>query len=85
MAVIAARPLAGVEQNPPEIDIFFATPEDIQIDPQQEWLMVESRNGVFEAHRHTLKSLQKMSKERYVLQNRSGCHLPMIDIKAASP
>lgn len=26
--------------------------------------MVESRNGFFEAYRHTLKSLQKMSKER---------------------
>ena len=64
VAVVAARPLAGLEQNPPEIDIFFAAPEEIEIDPQQEWLMVESRNGFFEATRHILKSLQKMSKER---------------------
>jgi len=66
IAVVAARPLAGLEQNPPEINVFFATPEEIEIDPQQEWLMVECRNGFFEAARHTLKSLQKMSKERLV-------------------
>ena len=65
VAVVAARPLAGLEQNPPEIDVFFAAPEEIEIDPQQEWLMVECRNGFFEAYRHTLKSLQKLSKERY--------------------
>lgn len=66
VAVVAARPLAGLEQNPPEINIFFAAPEEIELDPQQEWLMVECRNGFFEAARHTLKGLQKMSNERWV-------------------
>ena len=65
VAVVAGRPLAGLEQHPPEIDIFFAAPEEIEIDPHQEWLMVESRNGFFEAYRHPLKSLQKMANERY--------------------
>lgn len=63
VAVVAARPLARLEQTPPEIDIFFAAPEEIEIDPQQEWLMVECRNGFFEAYRYTLKSLQRLSKE----------------------
>lgn len=64
VAVVAARTLAGLELNPPEIDVFFATPDEIELDPQQEWLMVESRNGFFESHRHILTALQKMSKER---------------------
>ena len=66
VAVVAARPLSGLAQNPPEIDLFFATTNEIEIDPQQEWLMVEARSGYYEAHRHTLRALQKMSMERYV-------------------
>lgn len=64
VAVVAARPLAGVSQNPPEIDVFFADPEEIEIDPQQEWVMIEARSGYFEAYRHTLLALQKLSQER---------------------
>lgn len=63
VAVVAARPLEGLQQNPPEIDIFFATPMELEMDPQQEWVMVESKNGYFEAYRHTLRSLQKMATE----------------------
>ena len=70
MAVIAARPLEGLNHNPPEIDIFFAAPNEIQIDPQEEWLMVESRNGFYEGHRHTLQSLQMLAKERWGTQPR---------------
>lgn len=66
VAVIAARPLAGLEQNPPEIDLFFAAPEELEIDPQQEWLMVEARTGFYEAYRHTLQSLQMLAKEEYM-------------------
>ena len=68
VAVIAARPLAGLEQNPPELDVFFAAPDEIEIDPQQEWIMVECRNGFFEAYRHTLNNLQRMTKERLASQ-----------------
>jgi helicase required for RNAi-mediated heterochromatin assembly 1 len=64
VAVVAARPLAGVQQNPPEIDIFFATPDQIELDPQQEWVMVECKDGYFEGSRHTLCALQKMTSER---------------------
>lgn len=65
IAVVAARPLAGVLMNPPEIDIFFASPGEIEMDPQQEWVMVECRDSYFEAYRHTLRSLQRMSTEPY--------------------
>ena len=70
VAVIAARPLEGLNHNPPEIDIFFAAPDEIRIDPQEEWLMVESRNGFYEGHRHTLQSLQMLAKETYETQPR---------------
>ncbi|KAL8862093.1 MAG: hypothetical protein Q9178_001548 [Gyalolechia marmorata] len=67
VAVVAARPLSGVQSNPPAIDIFFGDPNQIAIDPQQEWVMVESSGGYFEAYRHTLKSLQKIATESFPL------------------
>ncbi|KAI4189557.1 MAG: hypothetical protein LQ348_003777 [Seirophora lacunosa] len=67
VGVVAARPLSGVQLNPPEIDIFFGSPDEIEIDPQQEWVMVESSIGYFEAYRHTLLSLQKIAAEPFPL------------------
>ena len=63
LAVVAARPLVAVEQNPPEIDLYFANPGQIQLDPEQEWLMMEVRTSYFEAQRHTLRALQKIMRE----------------------
>ena len=67
VALVAARALVGLELNPPEIDLFFCRSEDIHIDPQQEWIMVEAKQGYFEAYRHTLKALQKQSHESFPL------------------
>ncbi|KAL8696250.1 MAG: hypothetical protein Q9201_007753 [Fulgogasparrea decipioides] len=67
VAIVAARPLSGLQSNPPQIDVFFGSPEELEIDPQQEWVMAESARGYFEAYRHTLKSLQKMAKEAFPL------------------
>lgn len=63
IAVVAARPLEGLRQNPSEIDLFFANPEQIEIDPVIEYTMVEERSSFFEADRHTMKALQKMTSE----------------------
>lgn len=63
VAIVAARPLAGLEQNPPQIDIFFGGANELEIDPQREWIMVESRNGFYEGSRHTLRELQMLSRE----------------------
>ncbi|KAF2431430.1 P-loop containing nucleoside triphosphate hydrolase protein [Tothia fuscella] len=68
IAVVAARPLVGLQSNPPEIDLFFARPEDIEIDPQMEFVMVEERASFFEATRHTMLALQKMMGESFPLQ-----------------
>lgn len=63
VAVVAGRSLAGLEQNPPEIDLFIPRAEEQEIDPAVEWVMVEDRGGLFEADRHTLLALQRMMRE----------------------
>jgi helicase required for RNAi-mediated heterochromatin assembly 1 len=64
LATVAARPLSGLEAaNPPELDLFFARPQDFQLDPMRKWIMVECRSSFFEASRHTLLSLQHMMQE----------------------
>jgi helicase required for RNAi-mediated heterochromatin assembly 1 len=67
LAVVAARPLSALEQNPPEIDLFFARPEDQEIDPMKKWIMVECRASFFEASRHTLLALQHLMREPFPL------------------
>lgn len=64
LAVVAARPVSALQQNPPEIDLFFA-PGDQQIDPMRKWIMVESRASFFEGSRYTLSALQHMMRERF--------------------
>jgi helicase required for RNAi-mediated heterochromatin assembly 1 len=66
IAIVAARPLDSVKSHPPEIDLFFAHPEDADLDTQLEWTMIEAKSGYYESARHTLTALQKMSKERFV-------------------
>lgn len=66
VALVAARPITGVEDTPPHIDIYFSRAEDVEIDPQQEWTMLEPTTGYYEAYKHTLRALQKLSKERSV-------------------
>jgi len=63
VATVAARPLAALDQNPPEIDLFFAKADELEVDPALEWVMVEERKGFYEADRHTLLALQRMMRE----------------------
>lgn len=63
VATVAARPLSALQQNPPEIDLFIARPSELELDPAQEFVMVEDRNGLYEANRHTLSALQKLMRE----------------------
>ncbi|KAL4904489.1 hypothetical protein BDW74DRAFT_168154 [Aspergillus multicolor] len=69
IAVIAARPLDGVKLLPPEVDVFFANPLDADFDPQLEWVMVEAKQGYYEASRHVMTALQKMSSESFPLSD----------------
>ena len=63
VATVAARPLDGLNQNPPEIDLFFSRPDELELDPALEWVMIEERTGFYEADRHTMLALQKMATE----------------------
>ncbi|KAJ4374767.1 hypothetical protein N0V83_001843 [Neocucurbitaria cava] len=65
LATVAARPLSALEQSPPEIDLFFARPEEQEIDPMRKWIMVECRSGFYEASRHTLLALQHLMREPF--------------------
>ncbi|CAO2653891.1 Nn.00g106240.m01.CDS01 [Neocucurbitaria sp. VM-36] len=65
LATVAARPLSALDQTPPEIDLFFARPEDQEIDPMRKWIMVECRDSFFEASRHTLLALQHLMREPF--------------------
>ncbi|KAF2114105.1 P-loop containing nucleoside triphosphate hydrolase protein [Lophiotrema nucula] len=68
LATVAARPITGgLDQNPPEIDLFFARAEDEEIDPMKKWIMVEARSSFFEGSRHTLLALQHMMREPFPL------------------
>jgi helicase required for RNAi-mediated heterochromatin assembly 1 len=63
LATVAARPVSALEQNPPEIDLFFSRPEDLEVDPMKKWVMVEARSSFYEASRHTMRALQHMVYE----------------------
>ena len=67
VATVVARPLAALQQNPPEIELFIARAEELEIDPEQEFVMVEDRGGLYEADRHTLLALQRMIRESFPL------------------
>jgi len=59
IATVSQRPFeGGLELNPPRIDISWARSEDAVFDPQEELVMIESRNGYFESVRHPLVGLQ---------------------------
>lgn len=64
VAIVASRLLENVTKDPPEVDIYLASYNDIDPDPQQEWIMVEARTGYYEASRHTMTALQKLYTER---------------------
>lgn len=63
VATVAARPKEGLEMNPPEIDLLF-NEKEMELDTQKELLMVESKNGYFEAYKWTLRALQRMTIDK---------------------
>ncbi|RDK39409.1 ATP binding protein [Aspergillus phoenicis ATCC 13157] len=81
VAIVAARPLEGVQKYPSEIDIFLARPEDFEFDPQKEWIMVEAKDGYYESVRHTMAALQKLEQERFPLSE----HICLLDPNVGAP
>ncbi|KAL2822192.1 P-loop containing nucleoside triphosphate hydrolase protein [Aspergillus cavernicola] len=81
IAIVAARPLEQVMQQPPEVDIFFADPADADFDPQLEWIMVEAKEGYYESARHTMTALQKISRESFPLAE----HICFLNPEGSAP
>lgn len=64
LATVAARPLTNLESEvAPEVDLFFGDTDDLEVDSQNSYIMIEATQGYYEAYRHTLKALQKQSQE----------------------
>lgn len=57
-SIAQRRYRGGLDQDPPLVDLLWADPRDAVLDPDQEMVMIESRNGYFEAARHALVGLQ---------------------------
>ncbi|PWW74135.1 P-loop containing nucleoside triphosphate hydrolase protein [Tuber magnatum] len=66
LATIAARPKAGLELPMPEVDLLF-TEGETEFDSTETFIMVESRQGYFEAYKWTLKALQRMNGDNFLL------------------
>jgi len=67
VATVAARKLATINQDPPEIDLFIARAAELEVDPAMKFVMVEERSAYYEADKHTLLALQKMATEPFPL------------------
>lgn len=76
VATVAARPLEGLRQNPPEIELFIARADEQELDPSKEFWMIEHRGSMYEADRHTLLALQRMMREPFPL------HEHLLDVEA---
>jgi helicase required for RNAi-mediated heterochromatin assembly 1 len=81
VATVAARQLVTLNQDPPEIDLFIARAEDLEIDPAMKFVMVEERSAYFEANRHTLLALQKMAEQPFPLAE----HLVQVQPNVSAP
>lgn len=59
MATVAQRPyFGGLDQDPPVVDLLWANTSDAVLDPSEEMVLLESRNGFMEATRHAMVGLQ---------------------------
>ncbi|KAG0633910.1 P-loop containing nucleoside triphosphate hydrolase protein [Tuber brumale] len=80
LATIAARPKAGLEMPMPEVDLLF-TEGETEFDSTETFIMVESRQGYFEAYKWTLKALQRMNRDNFLLHE----HICFLDQSVPPP
>lgn len=80
VATVVARPMVGLEQNPPEVDLLFQE-DEIPIDATKTMLMVEARQGYFESAKWVLKALQRMNSNNMPLSE----HLCFLDKDVGPP
>ncbi|KAI1005735.1 Helicase required for RNAi-mediated heterochromatin assembly 1 [Podosphaera aphanis] len=82
IAIVGGRLIeGGLDQNPPTIDLFFGDLENIELDPHDKFIMIEARDGYFEASRHMLVAMQKLMCEKFPLSK----HLAYLDSTIEAP
>ena len=84
VAVVASRLLSNLEvQYPskPSIHVYVGNQNELEIDPQQEYMMVEAIGGYWEACRHTYQALKKLHQESFPLSE----HIISLQQAVASP
>ncbi|RKF56509.1 Helicase required for RNAi-mediated heterochromatin assembly 1 [Golovinomyces cichoracearum] len=82
VAVVAGRPIeGGLDQNPPTIDLFLGDGDQVWLDPHEKYVMIEAREGYFEASRYMLIAMQKLMIERFPLQK----YLVFLESKVEPP
>ena len=55
--------IGRIRTKSPEVNLFFARPEEIKIDTSVLWTMVKERTGFYEVSRYTMLALQKLIRE----------------------
>jgi helicase required for RNAi-mediated heterochromatin assembly 1 len=80
VATVAARPMVGLEFNPPEVDLIFNV-DELEIDVTKPMVMVESRQGYFEAYKWVLRAIQRMNEDNMPL----GEHIVLLDQNVKPP
>ncbi|THW22286.1 P-loop containing nucleoside triphosphate hydrolase protein, partial [Aureobasidium pullulans] len=68
VAIVGARTQELLHQTPPKVELFFPRPEETIFDPGEEYVFLEETSSFFEAMRHNMLSLQRMTREESPLQ-----------------
>ena len=79
VGVVASRLLSALEVRYPEkpqLHIYLGNANQLEVDPQQEFIMVEALVGYWEAYRHTYQALKKLHYETFPMSKHIISLLP---------
>ncbi|WBW74809.1 RNAi-mediated heterochromatin assembly helicase Hrr1 [Schizosaccharomyces osmophilus] len=68
VGTVCARPLSGLRKYPHEVDVFFHD-FNLELDSRKEFVMIEATSGYWEAYKHVLSNLQKLSGHRFPMKD----------------
>ncbi|EPY51210.1 helicase Required for RNAi-mediated heterochromatin assembly Hrr1 [Schizosaccharomyces cryophilus OY26] len=68
VGTVCARPLSGLKKYPHEVDVFF-NDLNLSLDSRKEFVMIEATSGYWEAYKHVLSSLQKLSVHHFPMKD----------------
>ncbi|EPX73565.1 helicase Required for RNAi-mediated heterochromatin assembly Hrr1 [Schizosaccharomyces octosporus yFS286] len=68
VGTVCSRPLSGLRKYPHEIDVFFHD-LNFELDSRKKFVMIEATSGYWEAYKHVLTNLQKISEHRFPMKD----------------